>query len=195
MAENQNFRSAFNGFNREDVVRYIEYMNNQHNAQVAQLQTELEELRAQLAEAQSVEIPDTSALEAQLQASEDCCVALRAELSQTQVALNQANAALAALQAAPKTPQHTVDELEAYRRAERAERIAQERADQLCAQANAVLAEATTMVDQAAEQLGAMANDIAGQMNQFRDTVIGTKSVLADAAASMYAIRPCSDKN
>ena len=29
------FRSSFNGFNREDVVRYMEFINNKHSAQVA----------------------------------------------------------------------------------------------------------------------------------------------------------------
>ena len=27
MASSQNFRTAFNGFNREDVVHYLEYIN------------------------------------------------------------------------------------------------------------------------------------------------------------------------
>ena len=47
----RNFRSAFNGFNREDVVRYIEYMNAQHVAQVNELNIELEFLRGKLAAA------------------------------------------------------------------------------------------------------------------------------------------------
>ena len=29
---NLNFRSALNGFNRQDVARYLEYLNTQHNA-------------------------------------------------------------------------------------------------------------------------------------------------------------------
>ena len=41
----QTFRSALNGFNREDVVHYIEYLNTQHAAEVSQLQSELEFLR------------------------------------------------------------------------------------------------------------------------------------------------------
>lgn len=187
MAVNQTFRSAFNGFNREDVVRYIEYINNQHNAQVAQLTNELEELRAQLAQAQETPVPDTSDLELRLEASENCCAALREELAEANAMLEEA------LNQQQNTETRTADELEAYRRAERTERLAKERAEQLYAQANAALAEATTMVDQAASQLGIMANDIAGQMNNFRDAVIGTKSVLADAATAMYAIRPCSD--
>ena len=37
MAGIQNFRKSFRGFNRKDVVDYIEYMNNTHNAQIEQL--------------------------------------------------------------------------------------------------------------------------------------------------------------
>ena len=40
------FRSSLNGFNREDVVRYMEYIYNKHSAQVAQLTNELESLRS-----------------------------------------------------------------------------------------------------------------------------------------------------
>ena len=40
MAASQNFRSAFNGFNREDVVHYLEYLNTKHTNQVNQLTAE-----------------------------------------------------------------------------------------------------------------------------------------------------------
>jgi len=188
MPMNQTFRSAFNGFNREDVVRYIEYLNNQHNGQVAQLNTELQELRAQLAAAQEVPAVDNSDLELRLEQAQARCEELEKELG----------AAHALLEEALKNQEHAkitrADELEAYRRAERAERLARDRAEQLYAQANGALAEATALVDQAASQIGTMANDVAAQMTAFRDAVIGTKSVLNDAAAAMYTIRPCADE-
>ena len=189
MAEQQTFRSAFNGFNREDVVRYIEYLNNQHKSQVAQLNTELEELRTQLAQAQEAAVVSPNAdLEQRLEESQNRCASLEAELAEANALLEEAmNAQENAVQV------RSEEELEAYRRAERTERLARERAEQLYAQANGALAEATTLVDQAASQIGAMANDIAGQMNSFRDAVIGTKAVLADAAAAMYSIRPCAE--
>lgn len=185
----QSFRSAFNGFNREDVVRYIEYLNNQHKNQIAQLNTELDELRTQLAQAQeNAAVSPNADLELRLEQAENRCAALEAELAEANAMLEEAvNAQDAAAQVRSDA------ELEAYRRAERAERLARERAEQLYAQANGALAEATTLVDQAAAQVGSMANELAGQMNAFRDTVIGTKSVLADAAASLYAIRPCGE--
>ena len=188
MAELQTFRSAFNGFNREDVVRYIEYLNTRHNDQLAQLNNELSQLREQLAQAQAE--PNRQAdLELRLEESQERCAALEAELADTAAQLEKA-----------LTDNHNAqirseNELEAYRRAERTERLARDRAEQLYAQANGALAEATTLVDEAAGQIGAMANDLAAQMTTFRDTVIGTKSVLADAAATMYSIRPCADEN
>jgi len=188
MAELQTFRSAFNGFNREDVVRYIEYLNTRHNDQVAQLNNELAQAREQLAAAQAA--PDRQAdLELRLEQAQDRCTALEAELAETNALLEEA------LETKQAAQVRTESELEAYRRAERTERLARERAEQLYAQANGALAEATTLVDQAAAQIGAMSNDLAAQMTAFRDTVIGTKSVLADAAAAMYSIRPCADEN
>ena len=41
MANFQNFRSAFHGFNRQDVVNYIEYMNQKHRSEVEQLNNQL----------------------------------------------------------------------------------------------------------------------------------------------------------
>ena len=48
MSTPQNFRSAFNGFNREDVVHYLEYINTKHNNQISQLSAENQELRTAL---------------------------------------------------------------------------------------------------------------------------------------------------
>ena len=193
MAELQTFRSAFNGFNREDVVRYIEYINNKHNDQVAQLNNELAQLREQLELAQA-EPNQQADLELRLEQSQEQCAALEADLAAATAELAATNVKLEqALEAQNSAQVRTENELEAYRRAERTERLARERAEQLYAQANGALAEATTLVDQAAAQIGSMSNELASQMTLFRDTVIGTKSVLADAAAAMYSIRPCAD--
>ena len=49
MNEPQTFRSAFNGFHREDVVNHIAYMSNKHETQVNQLRSEADALRTELA--------------------------------------------------------------------------------------------------------------------------------------------------
>ena len=48
MAVVKTFRTALNGFNRQDVVKYIEYMNNRHNSQLQQLNNQLAAAQAKL---------------------------------------------------------------------------------------------------------------------------------------------------
>lgn len=183
MAELKTFRSAFNGFNREDVVQYIEYLNNTHNAQVNQLKTELETVQGELALARMMPSRDNT-LPEKLSAAEARCAELEQELTEVRAQL------AAAQEAVPAPADHTAQELEAYRRAERTERMAQERAKQLHDQLNGILADTTAKVDEAAEHITGIADQTAAQLEQLRQAVLVSKTALADAAASMYAIRP-----
>ena len=91
MAEQQNFRSAFNGFNREDVVRYISYMNNKHNDQVNQLNSEKQALLDELnATKNLVPTQDLKELVAQLEAE---CAELKARCAEMEAAQEAAAAA------------------------------------------------------------------------------------------------------
>jgi FKBP-type peptidyl-prolyl cis-trans isomerase (trigger factor) len=63
MANSQNFRSAFNGFNREDVVHYLEYLNSKHNNLVNQLSEEAENLRQKVTLAAEAVAADSSRAE------------------------------------------------------------------------------------------------------------------------------------
>ena len=81
MAEIFNFRSAFNGFRREDVVHYIEYLNAKHTAEVNQLNSEIAFLRQQLERAQAgvpaetaaSKSPSPSAHRSSVQPYHSCC--------------------------------------------------------------------------------------------------------------------------
>ena len=184
MAQLQNFRSALGGFNREDVVHYIELLNNKHNTQVNQLNTELQALRSQLEQAQAVP-PVVPEITEQLSAAEAHNAALQAEIELLKQQLAEA------LAAKEKSDNR---ELEAYRRAERAERLAQERAQQLAVRVNGILADATVKVDDAAGQISLLADQTLAQVTQFRDAVLSSKAALADAAATMYSIKPISEE-
>lgn len=186
MAELQNFRSAFNGFNREDVVHYIEYINNKHNSQVNQLKAEMQAIQDELSQLRSGPAQDEN-LAQQLEEAQAKCAALESELAETRAQL-QEQASSRQEAAATKTN----DELEAYRRAERAERLAQERANQLCAQVNGILADATVKVEEAAAQVGDIADQVASQMSKLQTAALGSKSVLRDATTALYALRPVS---
>lgn len=163
MAGVQNFRTSFRGFNRQDVVSYIEYMNQKHNLQVEQLTNQLQAARSSK------------------------------NLTQLQEQLDAANARIEELEAALSKNggmNCTELELEAYRRAEKAERQAKERAHQVYQQANAVLADATAKADEIAQNIGAVADQVTAQLQKYQQSVQDSKGAFQEAVATLYAIKP-----
>ena len=227
MAIVKNFRSALNGFNREDVVHYIEYLNANHNSELQQLSAEMDLLR------NSAAAPDLSE---QLQAAQEEVYALHIRLNEKIDALDDLQERFEKLKAAPQSTAVVVDEeeinrlqlrckeleeqlqaaqdarrqaeaardaaavtavssrmeqeLETYRRAERTERIARERAEQIYHKTNGVLSQATIQVDGAACEIGEMADHVVEQLKLLQQAVLGSRQALADAAETMYALRP-----
>ena len=180
MAEVHNFRSAFNGFNREDVVRYITYINNRHHDQVNQLNSEKRALAEELAALRAKEpAEDLTEVVAQLEAERD---ELRERCAQLEALLSEATAT--------KESAVAEAELEAYRRAERMERAAKDRAEQIYQQAVAALADATSQVDGASIQFQQLAERVNSQMAELQAAVEGSKAALVGATETMYAIRP-----
>lgn len=191
MAAPQNFRSSFNGFNREDVVHYLEYLNNKHTAQVNQLTTEIEELRSRA-------VNDQSDLVASLQEE---CASLNILLEQAEAEKAQLAERCAQLEASHAPTVMLEDkknniallaseELETYRRAERIEREARERAELVYFQANGVLTEATAKVDGLSAEITDMADQVMRQLTQLQMAVSSSKQALQDAASIMNTIRP-----
>jgi aryl-alcohol dehydrogenase-like predicted oxidoreductase len=78
------------------------------------------------------------------------------------------------------------DELEAYRRAERAERLARDRAAQIYEQANAALADATLKVEAISDGMNTISQQVTAQIQQ-------AKQDMQEAVASLYAIRPTEE--
>ena len=187
MSAPQNFRSAFNGFNREDVVHYLEYINTKHTTRVNQLTTENEELRARLeqlpgeedlASVESLEA-QIADLTAQLEAAQARCVELEQQLAE---------------KAAPAVEEglshSAAEELEAYRRAERIEREARERAELVYFQANGVLTDAAGKVDGLSADITEIADKVMQQLTQLQVAVSSSKQALQEASSIMNAIRP-----
>ena len=191
MAEPQNFRSAFHGFNREDVVHYIEYANARHDSQLAQLrgeleqaQQELEQLRGELEQAQPAQ--DQSA--AELTALQERCASLEAQ----NAALQEENRALTQTlqaQAAPEAD-HT-EELAALReQVLQLTQVARDRVGQMYHQANGTLADAGARLDDAAASLNQAAEEAASRLSALQAHIAQSKSTLSDAADALRGIRP-----
>ena len=206
MAQQQTFRSALNGFNREDVVSYIEYLNSVHAAEINQLNSELEFFRNR----QPVmdHFPEPAVMEdvsqqndvieqqaARIRELFDRCGELEEKLAAAEEAKAHAEEKLQAV----LTQQNSFnsragEELEAYRRAERIERLAKERAEQLYHQTNGALADASIRVDDAAGRIGQMSDLVLEQLNLLQDAVASTKKAMKEASQIMYAIRPEDEK-
>ena len=188
MAVTLNFRSSLSGFNKEDVVRYIEYMTTKNASQVNQLLNENEELRNQLALVPAVD--DLSEEVAQLTAQLEEMTAKLSAVMEEKDQLKADYEALLANQAEAAAKKLATQELEAYRRAEQAERAAKVRADQIYQQAIGTLAQATAQVDGVANNFQEVATAISNQMTLLQQVVDNGKNALLDAATTLYTISP-----
>ena len=138
MAEHQNFRIGFNGFNRDDVVKYIEQLNARHNAEVNRLKSDLHYLQEKL----DNQTPTAPAAPVVVEGVPESVVEeLEERLAQAEEAARTAEAELQAQKNENRRLQDLLDtaltrqsenrasaELDIYPRAERVEREARSRA-------------------------------------------------------------------
>ena len=81
-------------------------------------------------------------------------------------------------------------ELEIYRRAERTERQAQNRARQIYDQTNAVLAEASLKAEDVSARIAETADLLAQQLEQYRQVILASKETFQESAAALTTICP-----
>ena len=193
---NLNFRSSLHGFNRQDVANYLEYLNNRHAAQVNQLNTDLEALRRQAAA--PVEDPQRAALEARCRELEKQLETARKERDE---ALAQKEAAEQKLASARQDREEALlrscgekleanRELEAYRRAERTERIARERAEQVYSETGTVLTQASNRIEAALRQMTGISQQVTGQLDTLQTAIASSRLALQDAAQTIDKLKP-----
>lgn len=230
MSAVKNFRSAFNGFNREDVVHYIEYVNNKHNATINQLNNELQSAKSELAALQAKPDQDPELL-AQLEETLAANAALNEEMNTLRSQINDLTQEAAEARAAQEVTAQKLEqadndqseldalrreleatklelersrqaaatvqvnyELEAYRRAERAERMAGERVNRMYEQMNGILADAASQAEENANQIGQAAERVAEQLSELQTALANSSSAMKCAADAMYAIRPLKEE-
>lgn len=178
MEQPNQFRSSFNGFNRQDVVRYMEFVNNRHASQVAQLTNELEYLRGKQ---DTLDAGRVSQLEKELSAAQAENAALRQRVAQLEQQAGQTGAA------------PTESELEAYRRAERVERTARERASQLSRQAAQALDQAGSQVEDAAGQIAQLSAQLTEQMERLQGAMDAGRRTVREAVGAVQSLAEGQD--
>lgn len=172
MAEQiQKFRSSLSGFNREDVVQFIQAAAYRHEIEVNGLKD------------------DNKRLQEACRQQEAETAALKEETAALRAALEEARAALtAAPQEAPRCPDWKEEELAAYRRAEEVERQSRQRAAQLHQEITGLIADASVKMDDANCAL----SDVMAQLNQdilkLRTAMDAGKAVLNDTSLSLRAV-------
>lgn len=209
MTEPQNFRSAFNGFHREDVVNHIAYMTTRHEMLVGQLRSEADALRTESAElretlaAKEAEQNRVPELEETLARRDEEIFSLREELAAMKEAAAEQARQMAALQeeleeakeaaakpaAIEKSANHW-DELRAYRRAETAERRAREHVNDLYDQATAALRSAGAALGDTNTSFEELAEKFRADLVAFMDALQSGSTALSSAAETLDGLRP-----
>ena len=186
MSDFSKFRTAVSGFNRTDVVNYIESTSIEHQkalrkltderdklaAENARLQVELAGLQKRLEQAQA----DNDALSGQVNAlaqeGSDLAEQLKkAEEAQTE---NEPDEPV-------QEPSLTEKELTAYRRAEQTERNAAVRARRIYAQLSNLCEDARTRYMDSGEEIAALAADLSTGLSRLQDAFAEVQVIFDDA--------------
>lgn len=185
MADISKFRSALGGFNREDVVNYIESMSLEQQKQLRKLQEENEKLRSEknaLAELLAAANSDLSTLREQ-----DAALSEQVELLAQQAA-ELAEQVKAESEKAPEETSEAAEpvdytslELEAYRRAEQTERNAAVRADKIYRQLTALCEHARERYSDAGDEIAALSADLTANLGRLQETLAELRLVFDEA--------------
>lgn len=211
MSDFSKFRTAVSGFNRTDVVNYIESTSIEHQkalrkltderdklaAENARLQTEQAELQQRLEQAQS----DNDALSEQVNTLAQEGAELAEQLKKSEEARQELLARPVPQPAEPEepTPQPeepeteaapaepaqepslTEKELTAYRRAEQTERNAAVRARRIYAQLSNLCEDARTRYMDSGEEIAALAADLSTGLSRLQDAFAEVQVIFDDA--------------
>ena len=81
-------------------------------------------------------------------------------------------------------------ELEAYRRAERTERMARERAEQVYSETGTVLTQASNRIEAALRQMTGISQQVTGQLDTLQTAIASSRLALQDAAQTIDKLKP-----
>lgn len=218
----KNFRTALHGFNREDVVAYIESLTLDQEKERRSLQDANLRLVAQLDEANAAleQVQNNPTLEQALEAAKNELAlaneqldALKAEnvaltaknrTLETELTQLREHATTAAPLSAPIPPvaevmptqpkerDYSELELAAYRRAEVTERLARERSAEVYRQVRAVFSNASARIETGKSDLDQLTRTLQLDINQLLQLLSTIRGSYAEAEQSFQAV---SEKN
>lgn len=173
----QSFRSAFHGFNREDVVHFLESTVAKHGTQVNELEEEIRRLEGELEQARQKENPDA---QEELEALRQENAELKKQVEDLENQLTEP-----ATESKPDK-QWEAEELAAYRRAENVERQARTRANHLNEKINALMQELTGRMEESNGQIDSAAEAMGKALEELQSALDGAKSVLTSGMETLH---------
>ncbi len=192
MTYTDNFRTAMRGFNRTDVVQFIQRLTAEHEKELRALREENERLTNALDAAQT----DLQAAVDEKAVLEDQLLALREQPEEAEAAAPDVLDAPIAPAEAVSTPAGanlTELELAAYRRAEMAERLARERAAAADEQMKALFAQSREKLTLATGDFATMLEAFQTNFDQLRQVIQSAQGVLNESGDSLTAVEDMFD--
>ena len=177
----QNFRTAFHGFNREDVVRFLETATARHTAEVNQLRDEIARREGELS---------LLRMRSGDGASQEELEALQAENARLKAQVEELETQLTEPAATPIRDETNWkdEELAAYRRAETVERQARNRAAQMYHRVNGLIADLAARMDGSKAEMTAAAEALGQALDQLQLALDGGQSILTEGTATLRAL-------
>lgn len=169
-----NFRTAVRGFHRADVVNFIEETTLAHEKKLRKLKEEKAELQAQLSAA----------------LAEKEQLAMQLEMLQSRTVQESAYDDQVVSDCAAEPFDLDAMELAAYRRAEAAERSAQQRANQLLRQVDTLVEDTGARFSCSADEIAALGSDVQSGLERLQEAFAELNLLLESTAQSLAEITP-----
>lgn len=187
----ENFRTSLHGFNRADVVRFIQAQTAEHENDLRQLREENERLQSELSEARASAaqaIAEKTALACELEALKAMPQPEPPAAPAAPVPVEEP-VVLQAPPAAPELPPVNFDEKElaAYRRAELTERLARERAVAAAERMRAIYARANQQLVQTSDDFATMLDTFQMDFEKFDQLLTSAMNAVSDASNDLKA--------
>lgn len=186
MADFSKFRTAVSGFNRSDVVNYIEELSMEHKKAIRKLTDERDRLIAEneaLTEQNLRAKEDVDSLSEQVESLAAQSAELAAQLKAAEELLQEAPQAAEQPQPQPCAEEASLtrQELAAYRRAEQTERNAAIRARRISAQLFSLCEDARTRYTDSGEEIAALTADLSTGLARLQDVFAEVQVIFDDA--------------
>ena len=180
----ENFRSALHGFNRTDVVQFIQAQTTEHEKALRLLREENARLQEALEAARTEAADATAQLEA-LTAAQETQEAAPVPVP-AETALNAPMAPVASVVAAAPSNFNEM-ELAAYRRAEMTERMARERAAASAERMKTVFAQADEKLTLTSRDFTTLLDAFRNDFDKVQQLLTTAQSIVDESSAGLKA--------